>query len=178
MPFFIAVMLKLCQQTHAVEIPMGDSMRKRLIADMESVAPQWLNLIELAVVEFTSEDPDFPIEAVFSQEISSGWRAAQPGTQVLRLIFDIPQKISRVHLTFQESAYSRTQEFVLTWAGALSDAPLEIVRQQYNFSPPHVVTEQEDYTVALAEVKVLTLSITPDIQENHVLASLVQWKMA
>lgn len=152
-------------------------MRKRLIADMQCVVHPWLNLPAIAAVEFTSEDPSFPIEAVFSQELSSGWRAAQPGVQVIRLIFDIPQKISRVRLVFQENTHVRTQEFVLTWARDLADAPQQIVRQQFNFSPPHVVSEQEDYSCVLDAVKVLTLSITPDIQKSHVLASLAHWQI-
>jgi len=41
-----------------------------------------------------------------------GWRAADSGTQTIRLIFDEPQKLTRISLVFEESETERTQEFV------------------------------------------------------------------
>jgi hypothetical protein len=40
-----------------------------------------------------------------------GWRAASPGTQTIRLIFDEPQKLRCIWLVFEESENTRTQEF-------------------------------------------------------------------
>jgi hypothetical protein len=42
-----------------------------------------------------------------------GWRAADPGTQTIRLIFDAPQRLTRISLVFEETAIKRTHEFVL-----------------------------------------------------------------
>jgi hypothetical protein len=48
----------------------------------------------------------------------------------------------------------------------------EIVRQQWNFSPPQTAREIEDYQVDLASVKVLELVIVPDIGGGNTYASL------
>jgi hypothetical protein len=48
----------------------------------------------------------------------------------------------------------------------------EIVRQQWNFSPPHITTEVEDYRVDLSGVAVLELTIIPDIAGGVARASL------
>jgi hypothetical protein len=48
----------------------------------------------------------------------------------------------------------------------------EIVRQQWNFSPPHTTTEVEEYRVELLDVTVLEMTITPDIAGGVACASL------
>jgi hypothetical protein len=48
----------------------------------------------------------------------------------------------------------------------------EIVRQQWNFSPPHTTTEVEEYRVELSDVSVLELTITPDIAGGMARTSL------
>ena len=50
----------------------------------------WLDMEQLAQVEVTSEDSAHPIEAALVPGGESGWRAAQPGEQTIRLIFDQP----------------------------------------------------------------------------------------
>jgi len=52
-----------------------------------------LDLEHAATVEVTSEDKDFPIESSLSIEPSHGWRAAEPGAQEIRLVFDQPQQL-------------------------------------------------------------------------------------
>ena len=64
-----------------------------------------------------------------------GWRAAESGTQTIRLIFDEPQRLTRIALVFEETETERTQEFVLRWSGDGGRSFREIVRQQWNFSP-------------------------------------------
>jgi hypothetical protein len=44
-----------------------------------------LDLDAAATIEVTSEDKDFPIEASLSAEQSHGWRAAELGSQTIRL---------------------------------------------------------------------------------------------
>jgi hypothetical protein len=61
-------------------------------------------------------------------------------------------------LVFEETEKSRTQEFVLQWSPDIQYSSREIVRQQWNFSPPDSVREKEDYAVELSEVKVLELT--------------------
>jgi hypothetical protein len=48
----------------------------------------------------------------------------------------------------------------------------EIVRQQWNFSPPNSMREVEEYQVDLSGVNVLELVIVPDISGGVARASL------
>ena len=48
----------------------------------------------------------------------------------------------------------------------------EIVRQQWNFSPPETERETEDYAVELSDVTVLELNIAPDKSGGEARASL------
>lgn len=138
----------------------------------------WLDLTSIARVEVTSEDESFPIESALLAEIGPGWRASGPGEQTIRLLFDKPQRIKVIELHFTEIEKVRTQEFVLRWSGDAGQSYREIVRQQYNFSPPGTVHEREIYTVKLNEVITLELGIVPDINGGSACASLTQLRLA
>ncbi len=157
-------------------------MRKSQIARIPQVAPLrddvWLDVDRIASVEVSSEDADYPIESALLPEGQRGWRAANPGTQTIRLIFDEPQKLKRVLLDFADTENSRTQEFILRWSTNIKSSFREIVRQQWNFSPPDSVRETEDYAVELSEVRVLELEIVPDKSGGEVRASLVRLRLA
>src|SRR5205809_7912982 len=151
-------------------------MRKRFVTPTPT-SPQargegWLDLEQAATVEVTSEDKDFPIESSLSIERGQGWRAAEPGPQTIRLVFDKPQEVRRVSLIFEEDEMMRTQEFVLRASSNPGGPFREIVRQQWNFSPPSSTREIEEYRVELSEVTVLELTIVPDISGGAARASL------
>ena len=157
-------------------------MRKRIIGhgpgDVSAAEPGWLDLEHLAQVEITSEDVDYPIESALIPDTGSGWRAAQPGEQTIRLLFDEPLRLKRIHLLFHEHEQERTQEFVLRWSPDGGQSYREIVRQQYNFSPPEAACEVEDYDVDLDGVTALELRIVPDISGGSARASLAQLRVA
>ena len=157
-------------------------MRKRLIGtdlpEAPAAAPGWLDLDLLAQVEITSEDADHPIESALIPGTGPGWRAAQPGEQTLRLRFDEPTTLKKIHLVFQEGEQGRTQEFVLRWSPDGGQSYREIVRQQYNFSPPETAQEVEDYDIDLDGVTALELEIVPDISGGRALASLARMRLA
>lgn len=79
---------------------------------------------------------------------------------------------------FNEAETSRTQEFVLRWHSEADPGFREIVRQQFNFSPPQTAREIGDYQVELASVKVLELVIVPDIGCGNTPASLENLQLA
>ena len=108
----------------------------------------------------------------------SGWRAAQPGEQTIRLLFNEPLRIQRLHLVFHENEQERTQEFVLRWSPDGGQSYREILRQQYNFSPPEAAQEVEDYDLDLDRVTALELRIVPDISGGSARASLAQLRVA
>jgi len=157
-------------------------MRKRIITPVsqETVPPdrEWLNIEGLAEVEVTSEDDAFPIESALLPGHDSGWRAAEPGKQTIRLIFDQPQPLRRIWLNFVETDTERTQEYVLRWSPDGGQTFQEIVRQQWNFSPEGATSEMQEFQVALPAVTVIELSIIPDISRGHAFASLAQLRLA
>ena len=157
-------------------------MRKRIIEHPQSDVPvrsdDWLKLEDLAEVEVTSEDPAHLIESALLPNSGPGWRAADPGKQIMRLIFTRPQRLRRIQLTFQEATAERTQEYVLRWSGNGGQSFQEIVRQQWNFSPEGATAETEDYTVSISEANILELSITPDISGRRAFASMTQFRVA
>lgn len=157
-------------------------MRKRIInQDPQNLAPleqSWLDLRRLAQVELTSEDAAYPIEAALMPRAGSGWRAAQAGEQTIRLLFDKLQRVRRIQLVSHEDQQARTQEFVLRWSPDGGQSYREILRQQYNFSPPGMMREFEDYAVDLAGVTALELKIVPDISGGDARASLAQLRIA
>ena len=157
-------------------------MRKRIIGhgprDAAAAEPGWIDLEGLAQVEITSEDVDHPIESALIPATSSGWRAAQPGEQTIRLRFDKPLRIKRIRLVFHEDEQERTQEFGLRWSPDGGQSYRDIVRQQYNFSPPEAAREVEDYDADLDGVTALELRIVPDISGGSTRASLAQLRVA
>ena len=151
-------------------------MRKRLITPIPQDAPPlddgWLDLDDAAVVEVTSEENGYPVESALVAGETRGWRAADSGTQTVRLIFDEPQRLTRIALVFEETETERTQEFVLRWSRDGGRSFREIVRQQWNFSPPNTSREVEEYQFDLSGVTVLELIIVPDISRRLAHASL------
>lgn len=158
-------------------------MRKRIIQPGTSGASpadeqDWLDLTQRAQVELTSEDAQYPVESALTMDTGSGWRADQPGMQTIRLLFDRPHRIRRIQVLFQETERVHTQEFVLRWSPDGGVSWREIVRQQYNFSPPAVIRELEDYAVDLDGLTILELSIIPDISGGEARASLARLRIA
>ena len=157
-------------------------MQKRIVAppQRERASPDqdWLHLEGLAEVEITSEDTAHPIEHALTPGGTSGWRAAGPGTQTIRLLFARPQPLRRVWLNFTENQIERTQEYVLRWSPDGGKSFRDIVRQQWHFSPHGATSQTQDHHVALPAVSVLELNITPDTSGGPALASLAQLRLA
>jgi len=158
-------------------------MRKRFTDSAKPATPRepnsaWLALEPLATIEITSENTAYPIESVFGMGGGPGWRAAAPGAQTIRILFDSPQRLRRIWLRFDESEVERTQEFTLRYAKEAGVAGIEIVRQQWHFSPGGSTSETEDYHVDLPNVSMLELSLDPDQGRGSAVASLVEWRLA
>jgi hypothetical protein len=157
-------------------------MRKRIIEHPRHAASvpagAWLDLEQLAQVEMTSEQADHPIESALVPGTGPGWRAAHPGEQTIRFLFDKPLTLGRIYLLFREDERARTQEFVLRWSADGGRTCREILRQQFTFSPPETTREEEDYAVNLDGVTALELAIAPNISGGDARASLAQLRIA
>jgi hypothetical protein len=156
-------------------------MRKRIITSVQSgnsaAGQSWLNLDAIGHVDISSEAADYAIEnaLIFGSDI--GWRAAEPGTQTIRLIFDTPQALKRIWLSFVESEVERTQEYLLQWS-ADGRTFQEIVRQRWNFNLHDAISETENHQVDLPAVSVLELIINPNVGDQQAYASLQCLRLA
>jgi hypothetical protein len=159
-------------------------MRKSIVSPSTVATPPindlWRDLERIARVEISSEDEQFPIEHAVGRKATTGWRAAGTGPQLIRLHFDEPQTIRRIHLHFVDREAERSQEFAV-YAGVGNELQ-EVVRQQWSFSPNGATEETEDYTVNLSGITTLELRIDPDRshdpkQSQHY-ASLQSLKLA
>ena len=157
-------------------------MRKRLIDLTQSSDPKgdqpWFKLAETSRVELTSEATAYPIEDALIPGGECGWRADRPGEQIVRILFDHPQHLRRIWLSFKEPDVERTQEFVLSYSSDRGEGFKEIARQQWNFSPTGAIREVEDYQVDLGGVTAVELRIIPDISGGSAHASLAQLRFA
>jgi hypothetical protein len=157
-------------------------MRKQLITrtpeTVLSGGEGWLDVERAATVEITSEHKDYPVESAFVSGAARGWRAAEPGPQTIRLVFDQPQRLKQISLVFEEKETARTQEFVLRWSADGGKSFREIVRQQWNFSPQETIHEVEEYQVELASVTVLELIIVPNVSGGSARASLKSLRLS
>jgi hypothetical protein len=155
-------------------------MRKIVVeAPVQEQTPQsgWMDVERVARVEVTSEDPVHPIEAALVPGRESGWRAACPGKQTIRLVFDEPAHLTRIRLGFVEHLAERTQEFVLRWSPDGGQSYRDVVRQQYTFSPRGATSEVEDFHVDLSGVTAMELAIIPDQGRGEARASLAEWRL-
>ena len=132
----------------------------------------------MAQIEVSSEDAAYPIEDALKEAIGPGWRASQSGEQVIRVLFDKPRRLRRIRLVFHEADESRTQEVVLRWSSDGGESYRDVLRQQYNFSPPGTRDEVEDYYVDLEGMTSLEVDIVPDIRGGKACASLKELRLA
>ena len=157
-------------------------MRKRQIVPTPQADPPsdqvWLDIDRNASVEVTSEQNGYPIESALIGEENRGWRAANPGTQIIRVVFDEPQTLRRIWLVFEDIEHTRTHEFVLRRSQGLEHSFREIVRQEWNFSPAGSVREIEDYVVQLSDVMALELIIVPNKGGGEARATLRSFRLA
>jgi hypothetical protein len=119
----------------------------------------------LATVFVTSEDPNHPIDDVFDDHRGPGgsrWIAERPGEQTLILAFDTPQTLRKVLVEIEETDVSRTQELDVSVSDDGGQSYRELVRQEYNFSPPGTTLEREEWSIRAEGISHIRLRIKPD----------------
>ena len=151
-------------------------MRRELVPLIRNTdaasAHNWLELERVVRVEVSSEAEGYPVEGALLNDGQRGWRANEPGIQTIRLLFDHPQTIRVVRVVFKEEESARAQEFVLRWLPEGTDTWKDVVRQQWNFSPPQTAVECEEYKVDLPWAGGFEITICPDISGGDTRASL------
>ena len=142
-------------------------LRKQVLQHppVTETTPGEIPVAAVATVLVTSETVDQPIEHVFDTHRGPGgtrWEAEATGEQTLILAFDAPQKVKKVTVEVEEQAVTRTQVLVLAFSDDGGQTYRELVRQEYNFSPPATTFEREQWTVSAELVTHLRLWIKPD----------------
>jgi len=143
-------------------------LRKQIItkrsgesASLEGEIP----IADVATVQVTSEQAGHPIDNAFDERRGPGgsrWVADAPGEQTVILVFDSPQTIRKIGVEAEELAVSRTQELAVSVSSDGGRTYRELVRQEFNFSPPGTSFERELWSVSAGAVTHLRLEIKPD----------------
>ena len=143
-------------------------LRKQIIKPPPATpapTPGEIDIAAVATVLVTSEAPEHPVDHAFDGQRGPGgsrWVAGEPGEQTVILAFDAPQTIRRVVLEVEEPEVARTQELQLAVSCDGGRTYRELLRQEYNFSPPGTTFEREDWAVTAEGVTHLRLVIKPD----------------
>jgi len=159
-------------------------LRKQIItkrsgesASLEGEIP----IADVATVQVTSEQADHPIDNAFDESRGPGgsrWVAEAPGEQTVILVFDSPQTIRKIGVEAEELAVSRTQELAVSVSSDGGRTYRELVRQEFNFSPPGTSFERELWSVSAGAVTHLRLAIKPDKGGRVGLATLTSLAVA
>jgi hypothetical protein len=123
------------------------------------------DIAAVATVLVSSEDPRHPIDYAFDGQRGPGasrWIAAQSGEQTLILAFDTPQAIRKILVEVEEPEISRTQEMAVSISQDGGQTYRELMRQEYNFSPPGTTLEHEEWSIKADAISHLKLTIKPD----------------
>jgi hypothetical protein len=124
-----------------------------------------ISIPDVATVQVTSEEADHPIDNAFDHNRGPGgsrWIADGPGEQTVILLFDSPQTIRTIGLEVEELAVNRTQELSVSVSSDGGRTYRELVRQEFNFSPPATTFERVRWSTSEAAATHLRLEIKPD----------------
>ncbi len=154
-------------------------MLRKLIIKPHSATPDAItgeiDIAAVATVQVTSEAPDHPIDLSFDPLRGPGgtrWIAGEQGEHTMTLAFDAPQTINQILLETEEPEVACTQELQLSLSCDGGRTYRELLRQEFNFSPPGTTFEREMWTVSAQEVTHLRLVIKPDKGDKPCLATL------
>lgn len=99
----------MCHSCAVVSSHMCQSkIKEEYPADIEGIATpdrprtEWIALDEVARFDVSPEDPNHPIEGAICQGEDRGWRAADSGSQSIRICFECPRNIHCIRLCFVE----------------------------------------------------------------------------
>lgn len=124
-----------------------------------------ISIPEAATVFVTSETAGHPVDCICDGGRGPGstrWIADESGDQVLVLAFDTARNLHKVSLEVEEPDVSRTQELALSISRDWGQTYREVLRQEYNFSPPGTTFEHEEWRVPAEGVTNLLFWIRPD----------------
>lgn len=141
-------------------------LRKALLKqNTPPVSRTEISIPDSATVLVTSEMPDHPIDYICDGRSGPGstrWIADEEGDQTVVVSFDAARDLHKVRLEVEEPDISRTQELALAVSYDRGQTYREVLRQEYNFSPPGTTFEREEWRVPAQGVTNVWLWIRPD----------------
>ena len=124
-----------------------------------------LDLVSVATVFVSSEQPRFPIDNVFDGQRGPGgscWIAADAGEQTVTLAFAIPQAVREVNVESEEHARARTQEMELSISDDGGKTYQGLTQREFRFTPYGATFERESWDISADAVTHLRLRIAPN----------------
>ena len=127
-----------------------------------------LDLVADAVLHYTSEHPDHPVDNILDRADGPGgtrWQGAvADALQTLLIEFDQPRELARLHYGVTEAGTVRTQEIRVEVSTDAGTSYRQILAQDYTFSPRGATLQVEDLALDLPGVTHLRLTIVPNNQ--------------
>jgi hypothetical protein len=146
-------------------------VRKRLLERETSPRAErgTIDLREVATLVYSSEAPEYPVEAVIDGHCGRGgtrWLAAEPDQPATLMVeFDQPQKITRLVYEVEETSAERTQQMRIEASTDGGQTYQMVLVQEYTFSPQGATFERQDLRLLdWREVTHLRFIITPNQQ--------------
>lgn len=149
------------------------AIRKRRLegpgAPANSIGTTTLNEIDLAahaMIHFSSEDPEHPIEHALDGSSGRGasrWLSAhRDTTEQIVLEFDEPRDVSRIEFQVEEAQLERTQEVRAEYSRDGGRTYRQVFVQEYTFSPNGSTYQCESLNVQLSGVTHLRFNVMPN----------------
>lgn len=144
-------------------------IRKRLLQPGDATpvdADGEIDLASRAVLAYTSEDPQHPIDHLIDGRHGRGstfWASAKPDTtQCIVVEFDQPQSVARMIYEVEECSCERTQEVRVEVSSDGGRTYRQVLVQEYTFSPAGATFQHEEQRFQMPPITHLRLTIVPD----------------
>jgi F5/8 type C domain len=157
-------------QSNTDSLSGSSGVRKRLLPKEEGATPAAptgeIDIAAHAVLGYTSEDPDHPIENLIDGRYGRGgtfWAGAKPNTTERIVVeFDQPQTVSYMIYEVEEYSCERTQEVRVEASSNGARSFRQVLVQEYTFSPAGATFQREEQRLNLPSITHLRLTIVPD----------------
>jgi F5/8 type C domain len=154
-------------QSNTDSLSGSSGVRKRLLPKEEGATPAAptgeIDIASHAVLGYTSEDPDHPIENLIDGRGGTFWAGAKPNTTERIVVeFDQPQTVSCMIYEVEECSCERTQEVRVEASSNGGRSFRQVLVQEYTFSPAGATFQREVQRLNLPSITHLRLTIVPD----------------
>ena len=156
-------------QPNTDSLSSSSGVRKRLLPQESASAVALAGEIDVAahaVLAYTSDDPDHPIESLIDGHHGRGgtfWAGAKPDTTERIVVeFDQPQSVSCMIYEVEECSCERTQEVRVDVSSDGARTYRQVLVQEYTFSPAGATFQREEQRWNLPAITHLRLTIVPD----------------